>query len=69
MNNRIRSFRESRQMTQQELADVVGVSRQTIISLENGRYHPSLRLAYRLAKVFQVKMEDLFLFEEEDEYE
>ena len=53
-------------MTQQELADAVGVTRQTIISLENGRYNASLLLAHKLARYFGLAIEELFLFEEED---
>ncbi len=52
-------------MTQQELADLVGVSRQTIMRLERNRYNPSMLLAYSIAKVFNVSIEDLFDFKEE----
>ncbi len=52
-------------MTQQELADLVGVSRQTIMQLERNRYNPSMLLAYSIAKVFNVSIEDLFDFKEE----
>ncbi len=52
-------------MTQQELADLVGVSRQTIMQLERNRYNPSMLLAYSIAKVFEVTIEDLFEFKEE----
>lgn len=51
-------------MTQQELADLVGVSRQTIMQLERNRYNPSMLLVYNIAKVFGVTIEDLFDFEE-----
>ena len=51
-------------MTQQELADLVGVSRQTIMQLERNRYNPSMLLAYSIAKVFDVTIEDLFDFKE-----
>ena len=51
--------------TEQELADLVGVSRQTIIQLERNRYNPSMLLAYSIAKVFEVAIEDLFDFKEE----
>ena len=66
MKNRIEQLRKERAMTQQQLAASLGVSRQTIISLENGKYNPSLLLAYQLAKLFELKIEDLFLFEEEE---
>ncbi len=66
MENRIQSLRNGRRVTQQELADAVGVTRQTIISLENGRYNASLLLAHKLARYFGLAIEELFLFEEED---
>ena len=53
-------------VTQNELADAVNVSRQTIISLENGKYNASLILAHKIAKYFGVAIEELFLFDEED---
>lgn len=52
-------------MTQEELGDRVGVSRQTIISIESGRYNPSLQLAFKLAAVFNRRIEDLFIYEED----
>jgi putative transcriptional regulator len=61
LTNRIRKLRfEHGELTQQELADRVGVARQTIIALEAGKYAPSLLLAFRLAKTFGVKTEDVF---------
>lgn len=48
-----------------QLADVLGVSRQTISSLENGKYNPSILLAFRIAKFFDVKIEDIFIYEED----
>lgn len=65
MKNRIQQLRSDRRVTQQELADAVGVTRQTIISLENGRYNASLLLAHKLAQYFQLAIEELFIFEEE----
>jgi putative transcriptional regulator len=62
MENKIVGLRKDRGWTQQELAAHVAVSRQTIISLENGRYNPSLQLAFRLAHLFQTTIEDLFLY-------
>ena len=64
MKNHLETYRTKRGWTQQELADRVDVSRQTIISLENGRYNPSILLAFRLARLFQVSIEDIFVFEE-----
>lgn len=64
--NRIRRLRFDRdEMTQQELANRAGVTRQTIIALEANRYVPSLLLAYRISRVFGVKIEDVFQFEEQ----
>lgn len=61
LTNRIRRLRfDHGEMTQQELADRAGVTRQTIIALEAGRYVPSLLLAFRIAEVFGVKVEDVF---------
>lgn len=67
MQTRIQEFRKERKVTQNELADAVDVTRQTIISLENGRYKASLVLAHKLAQFFGVAIEDLFIFDEEDE--
>lgn len=66
MKNRIEQLRRERSMTQQQLAASLGVSRQTVISLENGKYNPSLLLAFRLSRLFNLNIEELFLFEEED---
>ena len=66
MQNRIAELRRERRVTQEELGEAVGVTRQTIISLENGRYNASLLLAHRLARYFGLAIEELFLFEEED---
>lgn len=70
MKNRLEELRNRNGWTQQELADRVQVSRQTIISLERGRYNPSIILAFRLARLFGVAIEDLFFYSEtEDIYE
>lgn len=66
MKNRIEEIRKSRGIRQDQLAKEMKVSRQTISSLENGRYNPSIILAYKLANYFQMTIEDLFIFEEED---
>ena len=62
--SKIHVYRATKRMTQQELADLVGVSRQTIMQLERNRYNPSLMLAYSISKVFDVAIEDLFDFSE-----
>jgi putative transcriptional regulator len=68
LKNRLEEFRIQNGWTQQELADRVEVSRQTIISLESGRYNPSILLAFRLARLFKLQIEDLFLYSEKEEY-
>lgn len=66
MRNRLEELRAQRAWTQQELADMVDVSRQTIISLERGRYNPSITLAFRLARLFGLRIEEVFLYEDEE---
>ena len=65
MKNRIEEIRNSKGIRQEELARALGVSRQTISSLENGRYNPSIILACKLARYFGVAIEEIFLYEEE----
>ena len=65
MKNKIESIRKERGILQEEFAKAMGVSRQTISSLENGRYNPSILLAYKIAKFFGLSIEDVFIFEEE----
>jgi putative transcriptional regulator len=65
MKTRIKEFREKRGITQEALAKKVDVTRQTILFLEKGKYNPSLRLAYKIARQFNVKIEDIFSFEDE----
>ena len=64
MLNYVRSFREQLDLTQEQLANQLGVSRQTIISIESGRYNPSLILAYKIATVFGKTIENIFDFSE-----
>ncbi len=66
MKNRLEEFRIRKGWTQQDLADRVLVSRQTIISLERGRYNPSIILSFRLARQFGVAIEDIFLYSDEE---
>ena len=66
MKNRIEEIRKERGIRQEEFAKSMGVSRQTISSLENGRYNPSIMLAYKIAKYFGVTIEDVFIFEGEE---
>jgi putative transcriptional regulator len=60
MKNRLRELRQARELTQQQLAEELQVSRQTVISIENGRYDPSLPLAFRIARFLKVRIEDVF---------
>ena len=61
----LKSTREARGMTQQELADKIGVRRETILHLENNRYNPSLEMALKIARVFGMSVEDIFRLNEE----
>ena len=67
LTNNIRKLRfEAGQITQQQLADKAGVTRQTIIAIESGKYAPSLPLAFRLAKIFKANIEDMFEYNTEE---
>jgi len=64
MNNRIKELRARSNLTQLDLAKMVGVRRETIVFLEKGKYNPSLKLAYDVSRVFKSKIEEVFIFEE-----
>lgn len=66
MKNRLRMLRAEKGWSQVELAEALGVSRQTVNALENGRYDPSLPLAFRLGRVFGLTIEEVFLYEGEE---
>lgn len=66
MKNRIEEIRKARGIRQDEFAKLMGVSRQTISSLETGRYNPSIFLAYKIAKYFEMTIEEIFIFDEEE---
>ena len=66
MKNKIENIRKEQGILQDEMAKALGVSRQTISSLENGRYNPSILLAYKIARYFGMTIEDVFCFDEED---
>lgn len=66
MKNRLEELRLQRGIRQEELAAALKVSRQTISSLENGRYNPSIQLAFKLARYFEITVEELFIYEEEE---
>ncbi|NQV30900.1 MAG: helix-turn-helix transcriptional regulator [Candidatus Marinimicrobia bacterium] len=65
MITRIKELRAQDSLTQQQLADLVQVRRETIIFLEKGKYNPSLKLAYQIAQVFNLKIEEVFLFDDD----
>jgi len=64
MKNKLRVYRAMHDLTQEQLADQVGVSRQTIVAIENNKYLPSLGLAFKMARLFEVQIEDLFIYED-----
>ena len=64
MNNRIKELRARSNLTQHDLAKMVGVRRETIVFLEKGKYNPSLKLAYDISRVFKANIEAVFIFEE-----
>ncbi len=67
MKNYLEKLRKERGIKQEELADILEVSRQTISSLEKGRYNPSIQLAFKIARYFDLKIEDIFIYEEESD--
>jgi putative transcriptional regulator len=68
ISNNIRKLRfQTDEMTQQLLADKTGVTRQTIVAIENGKYSPTLELAFRISRVFNIPLEDVFSFDSEDD--
>lgn len=67
MQNRIQELRKAQKITQSDLADAVEVTRQTIISLENGKYNASLILAHKIAQFFNMSIEEIFIFDLEEE--
>jgi putative transcriptional regulator len=66
MRTKIRELREKHNLTQEQLADKVDVTRQTILFLEKGKYNPSLRLAYKISRVLKSKIEEIFSFDDEE---
>ena len=67
MKNRIEEIRKSRGIRQEEFAKALGVSRQTISSLETGRYNPSIQLAFKIARYFGMQIEEVFIYEEDNQ--
>ena len=66
MKNKLEEIRKQHGITQEELAEKLEVSRQTIGSLENGRYNPSILLAFKISKLFKISVEEIFIYEEEE---
>lgn len=66
LKNKLEQIRKEKGIKQEDLADALNVSRQTIGSLENGRYNPSILLAFKIAKYFNLSIEDIFIYEEEE---
>ncbi|AKB59736.1 helix-turn-helix transcriptional regulator [Methanosarcina barkeri] len=66
MKNNIKVYRAMHDLTQESLAEKVGVTRQTIHAIEKGKYDPSLELAFKLARLFDVRIEDIFLYEDRE---
>jgi putative transcriptional regulator len=66
MKTRIKEYRARHDLTQAQLAEKVGVRRETIVFLEKGKYNPSLKLAYLIARVLESEIEDIFIFEEKE---
>lgn len=67
MKNRLEEIRKQQGIKQEELAAILEVSRQTIGSIENGRYNPSIILAFKIARYFQMSIEEIFIYEEEEQ--
>lgn len=63
MKTKLKVFRAMRDLTQEALAKEIGVTRQTVIAIEKGKYNPSLELAFKLARYFDVRIEDIFIYE------
>ena len=67
MKNRVEEFRKQNNENQEDLANIVGVSRQTIISIEKGKYNPSILLAFKIANHYQKTIEEIFIYEENED--
>lgn len=68
MKNRIRELRQKEKMTQEQLSKLVNVSRQSIVAIETGKYNPSLKLAFKIARQFGCTIEEVFIFDKGSEY-
>ena len=68
MKNKLKVYRAMHDLTQEALADKLNVTRQTVLAIEKGKYDPSLELAFKIAELFKVKIEDVFLYKERNHY-
>ena len=68
MKNRLEEIRKARGLSQEELAKILAVSPQTISSLEKGRYNPSILLAFKIARYFELTIEEIFIYEEDEDH-
>lgn len=68
VKNKLKVYRATKDLTQEQLAQKVGISRQTVIAIEYNKYLPSLRLAFRFARLFNVSVEDIFEYDEKEDY-
>ena len=66
MRTKLKVYRAMHNLTQEDLATAIGVTRQTVIAMEKGKYNPSLELAFKIARYFKVKIEDVFIYEKSD---
>lgn len=67
MKNKIKIYRAMHDLTQEQLADKIGVTRQTVIAIESDKYLPSLGLAFKIARIFKVNVEDIFIYDDKEE--
>lgn len=67
MQTKLKVYRAMNDLTQEDLAKAIGVTRQTVIAMEKGKYNPSLELAFKIAHYFKVKIEDVFFYDQNDE--
>lgn len=67
MQTKLKVYRAMHNITQEDLAEAIGVTRQTVIAMEKGKYNPSLELAFKIARYFNVKVEDVFFYDQKDE--
>lgn len=67
MQTKLKVYRAMHNLTQEDLAEAIGITRQTVIAMEKGKYNPSLQLAFKIAHYFKVRIEDVFVYDQNDE--